>query len=88
MAYATERLVDYYRWVPELSPIRQRVLLDMLFNLGAFRFAGFHHMLNASLAGDAAGVSIEMLNSKWAKQVKTRAARLAQMYLTDKDYTS
>jgi len=62
-----------------LSEPRQHVLLDMCFNLGINGLLKFQNMLAAVDRGDYARAADEMLNSKWANQVKGRATRLANM---------
>lgn len=70
-----------------LTPARQAVLIDMCFNMGWPKFSGFTETLRkldiamrAELSFSA--VADEMLNSKWARQVKTRAKTLAKMMKT------
>lgn len=62
-----------------LTPNRQRVLVDMAFNLGRARLAGFKAMFAALERGDYHAAAVEMLSSKWARQVGNRAQRLARM---------
>ena len=59
---------------------RRAVLIEMSFQLGRKRFAGFALMLAASRAGDHKLAADEMLDSQWAKQLPTRANTLAQRY--------
>lgn len=66
-------------WWRSLSDARQRVLLNMSFNLGLPRLLGFKRMLYALSIGDYPGAAVEALNSKWAGQVGNRATRLADM---------
>lgn len=66
------------RW-RSLTATRQRVMLDMEFNMGPTRLAGFKNMLNCITVGDYAGAQTEMLNSKWAQQVGQRAVTLGLM---------
>ncbi len=61
-----------------LSDGRQRVLVNMVFNLGG-RIFRFKRLRAAILAGDFETAADEMLNSKWAAQVGDRAKRLAEM---------
>ena len=65
-----------------LSPVRQAVLIDMVFNLGNTRLTGFRKFLKAVFEEDFKTASKEMLSSKWALQVKSRATRLARMMET------
>ena len=70
----------------ELDEVRQAVILDMLFNLGKPRFLTFRKFIAAVKAGDWQKAHDEMLNSRWARQVKSRAERLASMMLTGKPH--
>lgn len=57
----------------------QRVLVNMAFNLGYNRLAGFKKMLEAVNNEDYATAANEMLDSKWARQVHHRATELADI---------
>lgn len=69
-------------WFTALSPVRQDVILDMLYNLGLTRFCGFRKMIKALEQKDFERAYSEMLNSDWAGQVKSRAVTLADMMRT------
>lgn len=62
-----------------LTEARKAVLVNMAFNLGQARLAGFVHMLQAISHGQFDRVANEMMNSRWAVQVGQRAIRLAKM---------
>lgn len=65
-----------------LSENRQRVLVNMMFNLGPNKFAGFKKMVKAINRNDYHSAYKEMLDSKWAMyDVPNRARRLAQRWL-------
>lgn len=64
----------------DLTVERQAVLIEMCFQLGRPRFAGFVNMLAASRRGEHQNVVSEMLASKWAQQVPKRAHELADRY--------
>jgi lysozyme len=66
-----------FPWFLELNPDRQIVLIDMCF-MGWKNFLEFTKMLEALANHDYDGAATEMLNSKWAEQVKGRATALAQ----------
>ena len=51
----------------------------MTFNLGSTRLSLFKKMHAAAAAGNYHVAAAEMLDSKWAGQVKGRADRLAEM---------
>lgn len=65
-----------------LDPVRQDVLVDMVFNLGLPRLRGFVNMLAAMADGNWAEAANQMLDSKWATQVGNRAQELAAMIRT------
>lgn len=67
-----------------LDEVRQAVILDMLFNLGKSRFLTFKKFIQAVKEKDFERAAEEMLDSRWARQVKKRAERLAYMMRTGK----
>ena len=66
-------------WWDTLTPVRQRVLVNMCFNLGWPKLKGFVRTLAAVRRGDYAAAAQGMRESLWARQVGARAERLAQM---------
>ena len=66
-------------WWVNLSEPRQRVLCNMLFNLGLHKLLAFTNTLAFIKSGDYENASKSMLNSNWAKQVGNRANRLAKI---------
>ncbi|MBQ6409756.1 glycoside hydrolase family protein [Candidatus Saccharibacteria bacterium] len=78
-----ERAVkDKFAWYFKLNDARQFVLIDMAFNMGIARLCTFKKMLAAVERGDYTTAAKEMLDSRWALQVKTRAVKLAEMMKT------
>lgn len=75
-----------FPWFAGLSPVRQRVIVDMFFNLGAARFRLFGRMIHALAIGHFDVAADEMLGSRWAAQVGDRARDLAQMMRTNEDH--
>lgn len=68
----------------DLSDIRQRVLIEMCFNLGSnilefYRFINFIHNL------DFDNAAMEMRNSLWYSQVGFRGRILETMFRTNQD---
>lgn len=72
-------------WVTGLNDVRQRVLLDMAFNLGIDGLLKFKNTLATIQRGDYERAAGMMLDSLWARQVKGRAVRLAEMMKTGID---
>lgn len=68
-----------YSWFSSLNRARQNVVVDMIYNLGAPRFNGFRKMHAAVAAKKYAVAAKEMLDSRWAVQVKGRAIKLAEI---------
>ena len=75
-----------FDWFEDLDPVRKKVVIDMRYNLGPTRFRQFKRMIAALAAGDYKAAADQMLDSRWARQVKTRADRLAEMMRTGEDY--
>lgn len=69
-------------WFVTLDAIRQRVIVDMRFNLGPNRLRKFVTTLKLIEQGKYEQASRAMLKSLWAQQVGKRADRLAQMMAT------
>jgi lysozyme len=61
---------------------RQGVIVNMAFNMGIPRLMKFKNMLAAFKVKDYETAAKEMLDSRWANQVKGRALALANQMLT------
>jgi lysozyme len=83
-------------WWRKLDDVRQRVLLNMCFNMGIGRapdparkitgkgLLGFFNTLRMIEQGNYAGAAAGMKASKWHDQVGARALRLEKMMATGK----
>jgi lysozyme len=78
-------LLNALPWVGNLDEVRQRVLVDMAFNLGLQGLLEFKRTLAAVKGGQYQQAATMMLQSRWAKQVGQRAERLARMMVTGAD---
>ena len=76
-----DELENNFTWYKNLSDARQRVLVNMCFNLGLTRLLGFKKFLAALEAEDWDRAAEEMLDSKWAVQVGPRSTRLRDLLL-------
>lgn len=63
----------------ELSPARQSVLLDMCFNMGLSALLQFKRLLAALERQDWESAAREMQDSRWYRQVGSRAERLCEI---------
>ncbi len=66
-----------------LSPLRQIVLLDMIFNLGYQRLSKFKNLRQAVSEQNFSRAAKEMKNSRWFQQVKNRGQR--NVYIMEND---
>ena len=71
-----ERAFD---WFDGLNETRKIVVLNMVFNLGIAGVKKFAKTVSYVEAGNYSAASVEMLDSKWAKQVGRRANELSEM---------
>jgi lysozyme len=72
-------------WWRKLDGVRQRVLLNMTFNLGIKGMLGFRNTLGMIQRGDYVAASRGMKSSRWHMQVGDRAVRLEAMMATGMD---
>ena len=72
-----EEVCKAHPCVVELDEIRQRVIIDMAFNIGVPRLNKFVKMWKAIDEQDFAEAKVQMLDSRWANQVGNRAVRLS-----------
>ena len=79
--------LQQYEWYSKLDPIRQKVIIDMCFNLGLNGLLRFRNMIAAIEAGDYQAAADHMVSSAWYKQVGSRSRRLEGMMRTGEDYT-
>lgn len=79
---AVEQCVKNIPCYGELDEVRQYVLISMMFNMGWNRLKTFKKFLLALDNKEFSVASEEMLDSRWAGQVKNRAKKLAKMMKT------
>jgi len=72
-----EELLRAHPCVDRLDSVRQLVLVDMAFNMGVPRLCKFVKMWNAIHEERFDIAAKEMLDSRWANQVKLRAIKLS-----------
>lgn len=75
-------LDEHLSWWRNLDEVRQRVLVNMCFNMGINNLLGFHNTLAFIEHGQYKEAAAGMLDSKWAVQVGARARELAEMMET------
>ena len=77
-----DELLERKPLVAGLDSVRQRVLVDMGFNVGLPILMKFQNMWAAIEEEDWDEASAQMMDSRWAKQVGRRAERLCQAMST------
>jgi lysozyme len=89
-----EDIQQHLPWVFSLDEVRQRVIYDMVFNMGIYGVLKFKNTLATIQRGDYAQAADMMMDSLWAHQVgdgpggkMDRAERLSEMMRTGNDYT-
>jgi len=70
---------ERFDWFYELSDVRKRVIMNMVYQMGAHGVSKFKNMIECIVELDFGAAADEMRNSKWFRQTPNRAERLAQM---------
>ena len=74
-----KELAAEYPWFNDLDDVRKDAMVDISFNLGATRLRLFKRALAAMEEGAYKVAATEFLDSRWAKQVGSRALELTDM---------
>lgn len=77
VAEIVEQLSAAFEFWPNLNEARKAVLINLAFNIGTGGLMKFKKTLNYISLGMYSEASIEMMDSKWAKQVSSRALDLS-----------
>lgn len=77
-----DELLERKPEVAGLDSVRQRVLVDMGFNIGLPTLMKFQNMWAAIEEEDWEEAAAQMMDSRWAEQVGRRAERLSQAMAT------
>lgn len=77
-----EELTNTFRWFDTLDDVRQHAMIDLCFNLGITRLRKFKKAMAAMECDDFDDAAKELLDSRWAEQVKGRATNIANMIRT------
>ena len=63
---------------PNVDDTARHIVVEMCYQMGSYGVSKFKGMLSALQDADYATASIEMLDSRWAKQTPKRAIRMAE----------
>ena len=77
MKIVEDELCRVHECVEDLDAVRQLILMDMAFNMGVPRLCKFKRMWNAIHERKFDDAGREMLDSRWATQVGSRATKLS-----------
>lgn len=73
-------------WIVNLNDVRQRVIVNLAFNLGVTGLMGFKDMLKKCRLGQFKEAGEEILDSKAGRELKNRYSRLALEMATGTEY--
>jgi lysozyme len=74
-----QELDSNFTWYRNLSEARRDAMINLCFNLGLPRLKKFVKALAAMEAGNYEEAAVEFIDSRWAKQVGTRALEVTHM---------
>jgi lysozyme len=63
---------------PNINETARNIVVEMVYQMGAYGVSKFKGMLKALQDEDYKQASVEMLDSRWAKQTPNRAKRMAE----------
>ena len=63
---------------PDIDETARNIVVEMVYQMGAYGVSKFKGMLKALQDEDYKQASVEMLDSRWAKQTPNRAKRMAE----------
>ncbi len=73
---------DAFQWFDDLDDARSDVIVSMVFNMGLPRFLGFKRLRAAMMRQEYPLATIEIMDSKAARDLPVRYKRLAKMMRT------
>jgi lysozyme len=71
--------VARFPWFPDMDPIRQRAIVDLVFNMGMGTFLTFRRTLSYLAVKDYEQAGNALVNSQWYRQVGRRGKRIVSM---------
>ena len=74
-----DRVKLKFGWYPFMPKVIQDVVMEMCYQLGVTGFSKFVKTITYLKDKDFKNASIEMLDSKWAKQTPNRAKRMSKI---------
>ena len=69
IARATAQCRSHFDWFDHLDPVRQDVIVNLVFNMGLAGFSTFRRMINDIIAKDWHDAAWQLANSHWGRQV-------------------
>ncbi len=70
-----------FPWWINLDPVRQRVMMSLMFNMGSGTLRTFNTFLSLMEAGDYTAAADDLKTTAWAREVGDRATRLEQLLI-------
>ena len=79
---ARDELSRNLPWFDDLDDVRRDCMIDLHINMGWPRLSKFKNALQAMSEGNWDRAAYEFMDSRWSKQVKTRAVDICNMIKT------
>lgn len=80
-----EQAVVNFSWFEALDEVRQRAIVDLIFNMGIGKLKTFTVTLSCFARRDYANAADALVKSQWYGQVGQRAKRIVAMVRTGED---
>lgn len=80
----SKKELEEFPWFPSLDAVRQDALVDMCFNMGITRLRTFKKAMGAMENQDHQKAADHFFDSRWARQVPSRAIEICDMIRTGK----
>lgn len=77
--------VAKFPWFPDVDPVRQRAIVDLIFNMGIGTFQTFRRTLTYLATRDYDQAANALEQSQWYRQVGRRGRRVVAMVRTGED---
>lgn len=76
---------ESFPWFATLNPVRQKAIVDLVFNLGLTKFRKFVKTIASIEAGDFVQAGQQLQQSLWFRQVGRRGSRIVRMITTGEE---
>ncbi len=79
LEFLEKSIKNRFSWYEESPQVIKEVIMNMCYQLGVSGFSKFKKTISYFAESDYKGASVEMLDSKWARQTPNRAKDLSKL---------